>query len=192
MLVVAVPEVDGARNLPGARQEAAHLAERVPGCVVLAGAEATRERVLAGLRDSTWAHFACHGVSDPENPSGSRLVLVGSSLDVVDVSRLRLEEAEFAYLSACDTARGSERLTDEAIHPTSAFQIAGFGQVVGTLWEIHDALAPRLAEMVYGELLEGVPDAGRAAGAVHRTVRRVRGRYPGVPSLWAAYVHVGG
>lgn len=191
LLVVAVPETADAPDLPGAREEAAHLAARVPGSTVLVGADATRDRVLAALRTSTWAHFACHGYNDPENPADSHLALTGSSLPVLDVSRLRLDHAEFAYLSACDTARTSARLSDEAIHPTSAFQIAGFAQVVGTLWQIHDVLAPRLTEWIYSDLLAGTPDARRAPFAVHRTVRRLRGRYPGLPSLWAAYVHAG-
>ncbi|WP_033443037.1 CHAT domain-containing protein [Saccharothrix sp. NRRL B-16314] len=191
LLVVAVPESADAPDLPGAREEAEHLVARVAGSTVLSGPDATRDRVLAALRTSTWAHFACHGYSDADNPSDSHLALTGAPLHVLDVSRLRLDHAEFAYLSACDTARTSALLSDEAIHPASAFLIAGFAQVVGTLWEIHDALAPRITESIYEDLLAGTPDARRAPFAVHRTVGRLREHYPGLPSLWAAYVHAG-
>lgn len=194
LLVVAMPSTPGATDLPGARTEADHLVARVPGCTVLTGADATRETVLGALPAGTWAHFACHGYSDPDNPSDSHLVLhdhARSPLRVLDLSRLRLHDAEFAYLSACDTARTSESLSDEAIHPAAAFQIAGFSQVVGTLWRIDDAVAPALTEQIYAELLRGRPDARRAAAAVHRTVRGLRERYPNLPSLWAAHVHAG-
>lgn len=190
LLVVAVPEAAGARKLPGAQEEADHLKGRMPA-TALAGPDATRDRVLAALPTSTWAHFACHGYSDPDNPADSHLALTDAPLHVLDVSRLRLDHAEFAYLSACDTARASALLSDEAIHPASAFLIAGFGQVVGTLWEINDRLAPRITESIYDDLLAGAPDARRAPFAVHRTVGWIRDNYPGLPSVWAAYVHAG-
>ncbi|MEV6617506.1 CHAT domain-containing protein [Streptomyces sp. NPDC051051] len=44
--------------------------------------------------------------------------------------------ARLAFLAACGTARASERLSDGAIHITSAFLLAGFPTAVGTLWEI--------------------------------------------------------
>ncbi|HEX6340345.1 CHAT domain-containing protein [Umezawaea sp.] len=191
LLVVAVPEAEDAEDLPGVLDEAERLTARVPGLTRLVGPDATRDRVLAALRTSTWAHFACHGYSDPVNPSNSGLALSGSVLHVLDVSRQRLDHAEFAYLSACDTARSSVHLSDEAIHPTSAFLVAGFPRVVGTLWRTNDVLAPHLTESIYDDLLEGAPDADRAPFAVHRTVRRIRDRYPDRPSLWAAYVHAG-
>ncbi|HET9381115.1 MAG TPA: CHAT domain-containing protein [Streptomyces sp.] len=98
---------------------------------------------------------------------------------------------EREFLSACDTARTTERLSDEAIHPLSALQIAGFAQVVGTLWRVDDAVAPRLTEQIYADLLAAGPDARGAAAAVHRAVRLLKARYPSLPSLWAAHVHTG-
>ncbi|MFJ7217962.1 CHAT domain-containing protein [Amycolatopsis sp. NPDC098790] len=191
LLVVAMPETPDAPDLPGARAEAGRLASRVPGATVLTGPDATRDAVLRALPANTWAHFACHGYSDPDNPSDSHLALFDherSPLRVPDLSRLRLRHAEFAFLSACDTARTTERLSDEAIHPLSALQIAGFSQVVGTLWRIDDAVAPSVTEQIYDELFTAGPDA---ASAVHRTVLRLKERYPNLPSLWAAYVHTG-
>ncbi|WP_372661511.1 CHAT domain-containing protein [Amycolatopsis kentuckyensis] len=191
LLVVAMPHTPDAPDLPGARTEAGRLATRVPGATVLTGPDATRDAVLRALPENTWAHFACHGYSDPDNPSDSHLALHDherSPLRVPDLSGLRLRHAEFAFLSACDTARTTERLSDEAIHPLAALQIAGFSQVVGTLWRIDDAVAPSVTEQIYDELFTTGPDA---ASAVHRTVRRLKERYPNLPSLWAAYVHTG-
>ncbi|GAA4671723.1 CHAT domain-containing protein [Amycolatopsis dongchuanensis] len=166
------------------------MAARVAGATVLTGRDATREAVLDALPSAGWVHFACHGYSDPANPSDSHLVLHGQApLRVVDVSRLRLSGAQFAYLSACDTARTTETLSDEAIHPAAAFQIAGFAQVVGTLWRVDDALAPSLTQQIYTDLLSS--GAQTAAAAVHRTIRALRDRYPNLPSLWAAHVHSG-
>lgn len=108
-----------------------------------------------------------------------------------DISRLNLDAAEFAYLSACTTARSGFGLANEALHLASAMQLAGYRHVVGTLWEISDAMAVVVARRVYAALDAPRPAADRAAAAVHTAVREVRDQYPSVPSLWAAHVHVG-
>lgn len=110
-------------------------------------------------------------------------------LTVVDVSRLRLETADLAYLSACSTARVGTTLTDEAIHLASAFQLAGYRQVIATLWPINDRLAVRLAEEVYDAIV--ARGTGVAARAVHEATRRLRSRRRDLPQLWAAHIHTG-
>ncbi|GAA0981742.1 CHAT domain-containing protein [Acrocarpospora macrocephala] len=102
----------------------------------------TRANVMAHLPDCTIAHFACHGISDPADPSNSRLLLQDhrhNPLTVASLIPINLEHARLVYLSACSTALNWEvRLLDEAIHLTSAFQMAGFPHVIGTLWAISD------------------------------------------------------
>ncbi|MGW2514873.1 CHAT domain-containing protein [Streptomyces scopuliridis] len=194
LLVVAMPHTPDAPDLPGAQAEADHLAALIPGATVLVGADATRDAVLDALPASGWAHFACHGYSDPDNPSDSHLALHDhdrAPFRVLDLSRLRLRNAEFAFLSACDTARTTTRLSDEAIHPLAAFQIAGFSQVVGTLWRVDDAVAPAFSQQIYGELIADRSGALCASAALHRTVRQLRTKYPNLPSVWAAHVHAG-
>ncbi|WP_442911102.1 CHAT domain-containing protein [Kitasatospora sp. NBC_01266] len=76
---------------------------------------------------------------------------------------------------------------------TSAFQLAGFRHVIGTLWEIDDAVAEQVARSFYDMLGNGSGDLAipQSAEALHRTVRMLRDRYRAAPSLWAAYVHSG-
>ena len=193
-LVVAVPAAPGARRLRGAAAEAAELAILLPGARLLRDAGATREAVIAGLREHAWLHFSGHGSADPGRPSRSQLIVqdyAAHPLTVADISRLNLEAAEFAYLSACTTARSGFGLADEALHLASAMQLAGYRHVVGTLWEISDAMAVVVARRVYAALGAPRPAADRAAAAVHAAVRAARDQYPSVPSLWAAHVHVG-
>lgn len=132
LLVVALPHTPGAEDLPGAWQEADLLAERF-GATALIGPDATYERVLAELPAHRWVHFACHGASDITAPSRSRLLVHDHQqrpLTVLDVSRLHLEQAELAFLSACGTASASITLADEAVHIASAFQLAGYRHVI--------------------------------------------------------------
>jgi hypothetical protein len=191
VVVVAMPHTPDARDLPGTEAEADGLRRRFPDQVtVLTGPAATRDAVLAALPGARWAHFACHGLSDMENPSASRLLLEDHRdlpLTVVDVARLRLDDAELAFLSACSTARPGGRLTDEAIHLASAFQLAGYRHVVGTLWPIGDRQAVDIAEDIYTTLTR----TGDIASAVHTATRQIRDRWPDMPSVWASHIHSG-
>ena len=112
--------------------------------------------MLAQLPGCAIAHFACHGASDPADPSQSLLLLHDHDSDPLTVASLapiNLDHAQLAYLSACSTAlTGDAELIDEAIHLTTAFQLAGFPHVIGTLWEINDAIAVTIADTFYTAL----------------------------------------
>ncbi|MEU6796176.1 CHAT domain-containing protein [Nonomuraea wenchangensis] len=199
-LVVAMPTTPGGPDLEHASVEAAAVAGHLPHAVVLAPGgprEPTRETVLSHLATSSIAHFACHGAIHPTDLSRSMLVLqdhATAPLTVAALNAVRLDHAELAYLSACVTATGpSAQLADEAIHLATGFQLAGFRNVVGTLWEIQDAFAVELADAFYRGLATGAGsiDPTRSAFALHHAVRERRARHPRTPSLWAAHIHVG-
>ncbi|KUN57212.1 hypothetical protein AQJ46_48445 [Streptomyces canus] len=218
-LIVAMPTTPG---LPGhgrlhfVEEEAAMLQARLPNHIVLrepnpemgtpdwAARTPTRTNVLAHLPECTIAHFACHGASDPADPSKSLLLLhdhAKAPLTVASLAPVDLDQAQLAYLSACRTAAvDATSLLDEAIHRTSAFQLAGFSHVIGTLWEIDDQVAVRVAKAFYDGLnTDSGVDCRKAAKALHDAVRQVRdgcGLPPPLdrthlPLLWAAYVHAG-
>nr|WP_232295043.1 CHAT domain-containing protein [Parafrankia sp. EUN1f] len=190
MAVVAMPNTPGEQRLDGVEQEAAMIRDRFRGGVeVLSGPTATHDSVVAALRSRPWVHFACHGVSNPTAPSTSHLLLHDDRLTVADIAALRLETAEFAFLSACSTSRPTTALTDETIHLASAFQLAGYRRVIATLWPIEDRSSAHISDAVYGFLADGGTDA--TADALHAAVRRLRAAHPAKPSIWAAHIHVG-
>jgi CHAT domain-containing protein len=192
LLVVAMPDTPGLPALPGARREAATLAGLPVRTQVLAGEGAVRASVSQAVLEHAWAHFACHAGQDLHDPSAGRLYLHDGQLTVADLSKLRLDDAQFAYLSACDTARGGLRLPDEALHLGGALQLAGYQHVIATQWPISDRIAATMTERVYARLrtADGL-DLSRAAPALHDAVRALRERYPQNPALWASYVHFG-
>ncbi|MFC7303954.1 CHAT domain-containing protein [Streptomyces monticola] len=215
-LIVAMPTTPGRSPLPHVPEEARRVRALLHHPLQLTGAAPTLEAsgdgqmnaadgdipttagVLARLPQCAIAHFACHGADDRTDPSRSRLLLhdhATTPLTVAALARTDLDRAQLAYLSACSTAAvRNPLLLDEAIHLTSAFQLAGFPHVVGTLWPIDDRLAAEIAESFYLHLSTGTPrspDPGRSAVALHHTIRAVRDRYPATPSLWAAYLHAG-
>lgn len=158
------------------------------------GSDATRDAVIDALAHSDWAHFACHAATG-RGPSDSHLLLHDHEqrpLDAVAVSRLRLgASAELAYLSACDTAVPDAGLVDEAIHIASAFHLAGYARVIGTLWTVDDETAATIADLVYADLTTGQPNAERAALALHHAVTRMRRDHPDQPYRWASHMHIG-
>ncbi|KAM0349863.1 hypothetical protein ACHAP4_010218 [Fusarium culmorum] len=102
-----------------------------------------KENVSKGLLGCKVFHFAGHGATDEEDPSNSHLLLEDWKEDrfcVADLQRMNLREhAPFlAYLSACGTGQMKRyNLVDESIHLISAYQLAGFRHVIGTLWKGH-------------------------------------------------------
>jgi tetratricopeptide (TPR) repeat protein len=208
-LIVAMPTTPGvAGRLHHVPAETALLRSRLPRPVLLAEPDAlegeaeaqdtpTKANVLTRLPECSIAHFACHGASNPADPSKSMLLLRDHDSDpftVASLAPVSLEHARLVYLSACSTAITADtRLLDEGIHLTSAFQLAGFPHVIGTLWEIDDALAVSVADNFYTALrgTDGALDTIQAAHALHHAVRALRDKIPATPSLWAAYVHAG-
>jgi CHAT domain-containing protein len=191
VVAVAMPYTDNASDLLGAKAEVALLQQRVPDRItVLTGAQATRQAVLSALPGAQWAHFACHGAVGLASPSGSHLLLADHQtqpLTVMDVARLKLDDAELAFLSACSTAQPGARLTDEAIHLASAFQLAGYRHVVATLWPISDQHAVDIADEIYTTLIA----TDDVAAAVHAATRQMRDLWPRTPSVWASHIHSG-
>ncbi|GAA2806326.1 CHAT domain-containing protein [Saccharopolyspora taberi] len=192
-LVVAMPTTENLPPPPGARKEAdligAYFAARHTSRV---GEQATRAEVLNDLRSHAYVHFACHGGLRVDDPSAGALYLHDGPLTVLDVAALELTDAEFAFLSACQTAVGSVDLLDESIHMASALQLVGYRQVIATLWTIADQQAPYIARRVYDLISDGDRlDLTRTTRALHQVVRELRDAYPGDPSRWASYIHTG-
>ena len=59
--------------------------------------------------------MACHGKQETGEPMKSSLLLHDKILELSEVVRHALLRADFAFLSACQTAVGDERITDESV-----------------------------------------------------------------------------
>jgi tetratricopeptide (TPR) repeat protein len=197
--------------------EARRLAEILPHPLTLSGPEPatsarldgtadtpptelpTRQRVFSELPGRAIAHFACHGIVDPKDPSNSRLLLHDHRdhpMTVASLAPVNLRTARLAYLSACNTfANHATHLLEEAIHLTGAFQLAGYAHVIGTLWPISDEFAVDVATGFYTALRDhaGRLNTDNAATALHQTLRALiadQDLYT-TPWLWAPYIHAG-
>jgi hypothetical protein len=194
LLIVAMPETPGQPSLPQAELDAERLARRFPNDhTLLPGPQATRARVLIELTGHAWVHFACHGRQDLERPASGGVAVHDGLLTVSDIAGERLENAELAFLSACETAVGGIRVPDEAIHLAAALQFAGYQHVIATLWSTTDRSARVIAEDTYRSLSDSAQrlDPARAAEALHQATRRRCHHLPDYPTRWASFIHLG-
>jgi CHAT domain-containing protein len=168
-----------------------HLADREH--IVLEGTEGTKRRVIQEMENCNWIHLACHGIQKPDEPTKSALILEDGHLTVEEIIRLNLPNTEFAFLSACQTTTGDEKLSEEAVHIAGGMLLAGYRGVVATMWSIQDDLAPEVTDEFYGHIMKdgGRPDGRKAAEALHMSVQRLR-RKAGVSLIdWIPFVHLG-
>ncbi|KAF8553245.1 hypothetical protein OG21DRAFT_1464427 [Imleria badia] len=199
LLAVRQPPSDGLPHLSGVAIELEHIREIIrhsPSAqtILLESSAGTVEEVLSLMKDTDWVHFACHGIQDAANRTESGLCLADRRrLKVSDIAALSRPRGGLAFLSACQTAMGDERLSDEAIHIAAGMLFAGYGGVVGTMWSISDTLAPEVARDVYAQLFRNgtKPDYREAARALHEAVGNVRERGNVPFHIWLPFIHVG-
>jgi CHAT domain-containing protein len=190
LLAVAQPSA-----LPGTKEELGQISKHAGNFAVskLVEDEATVDQVAKGMEESTWVHFACHGVQNISNPTESALLLAGGSrLTLSKISQLSLPHAELAFLSACQTATGTEDLAEEAVHLAAGMLLAGYRGVIATMWSIRDHDAPQVADGVYAHLFRsGQPDATEAAHALHLAVKKFREDRKSTFISWVPFIHIG-
>ncbi|KAG1758691.1 CHAT domain-containing protein, partial [Suillus occidentalis] len=159
----------------------------------ISGNAATRAGALKALETNTWVHLACHGKQDPAQPYHSHFVMRDEHVTLLDIMERNIPRAEFAFLSACHTAVGDKETPDEVIHLAAGLQFAGFKSVVGTLWEVDDAVAKHVVEAFYKYMFhpkeEGVMDCTKAAWALNCATHSVKTKVPLEQRM--VFVHIG-
>lgn len=209
LLLVTMPTTPTKKPLTNAVQEAKEILDAVgerTNSTILHSPSV--DQVLDKLQSNHIIHFACHGVSDPEHPSNSHVLLRkddgsrSGALDLLTVetiAKTNIKNAQLAYLSACCTADNtSVKLADESIHIASAFHLAGFSHVLATLWESNDAACRQVARDFYGRLFSREGDSEdeghwRVSSAFHHAVKKLRDHEDNwrQPLLWASFIHTG-
>jgi tetratricopeptide (TPR) repeat protein len=96
--------------------------------------EATVERVTQRIKTASFVHLACHGLQHRTNALESGFYLNDDKLTISKLMELQLDHPWFAYLSACETAKGDAEQPDQVMHLAAAMLFAGFKHVVATMW----------------------------------------------------------
>ncbi len=187
LVIVSSYRDDRLGHLPYAVEEAQEVAT-ASDIPVWDVATSERSELTMAVGEASNVHIALHAVSDAADPSRSGLRVGAYSLVVAEIAAIHAQHADLAYLSACETTLTTAALADEAIHLTSAFQLAGFRHVVGTLWAVPDAVASRACRYFYRALRD---DGLTTVLAAHQSILRLRELYRDTPSTWAGYLHAG-
>ncbi|KAJ1299498.1 hypothetical protein OPQ81_003810 [Rhizoctonia solani] len=196
VLVIGQAETPGHAPLPGTTQELTCLKDHMKSKVEyteLIDNQATRAAVLDAMEEHDWVHLACHAHQNVQDPTKSGFFLHDGILDLASISQRSFRNKGLAFLSACQTATGDEKLPDEAIHLASGMLMAGYPSVIATMWSVVDADAPFVADKVYGQLMEdGKLGNGAAGKALHHAVAELRDKV-GEQAFgrWVPYIHIG-
>jgi CHAT domain-containing protein/tetratricopeptide (TPR) repeat protein len=178
-LVVGQAQAPGQCELISVNTELSNISRRIGSVATLSRVQdqdATMAKVAEQLQKNEFVHLACHGIPDPKQPFESGFALGDGLLKVENIMRYDLQNAQFAYLSACHTTVGDEESPDEVIHLAAAMQFAGFRSVIGTMWAVDDGHTHEITSRFYQYMLDesGCLDHTRAALALHRTMNSLR------------------
>ena len=197
LLAISQPGTPGQSALPNTEVELDIIEEQATKFGVdfklLRGPDALMKSVIEGMEAHSWVHLACHGVQDTIEPLKSAFCLHDKHLELSTIITKLFPHADFAFLSACQTATGNEKLPEEAVHLAAGLMLAGYGSVIATTWSIKDKLAPVIAGHIYTELFSKmVPDSSGSAAALHHAVKLLRQQVGNSEFLsWVPFVHVG-
>jgi CHAT domain-containing protein len=137
MLLVAQPTVIGLPSLPNAHVEIGCIKDIIPPeCMATTegGDDISVDEALGALKRAHVLHLACHGHQDQDDPLNSGFDLRDGRLTLGKLMGLHTPHAQFAYLSACDSAGMDESRPDEGLNLVGAMIFVGFKSVVGTMW----------------------------------------------------------
>lgn len=155
--------------------------------------DATVELVVQEMKRSHWIHLACHGGQRIDDPMKSGFLLHDDkTLALSDIVRMTLPNADFAFLSACQTAMGDESVAEESVHLAAGMLLLGCRGVIATMWSIRDDDAPKITEDVYNRILkDGRPNRKGAALALHEAVKQLRDVHGSDFVFWVPFIHIG-
>ncbi|KIM74180.1 hypothetical protein PILCRDRAFT_80299 [Piloderma croceum F 1598] len=199
LLVVSQPNTPEQSPLPNTTVEMTHIKQHALDKFVvypLEGSVASVKSVIEGMESHSWVHLACHAVQNRVEPTKSAFCLHDGHLELSTIITKQFPHADFAFLSACQTATGDEKLSEEAVHLAAGLLLAGYCGVIATMWSIKDEDAPVIADCVYSELFsDAEPDSTKAALALHHAVKRLREMKGDKGDLaflsWVPFIHVG-
>ena len=114
-------------------------------------------------------------------------------LTAEEISSLDLSGVDWVVLSGCETGLGEVRVGEGVLGLRRAFQVAGAGTVIMSLWPVDDAAARRWMQGLYGGRLKqrlGTAEAVRTASLDVLQERRAQALSTH-PFYWAAFVATG-
>jgi len=183
--------------LPHSREEAKAIEDVAPRGQTMLALDFKASRATAtseALSQYRIVHFATHGITDPEHPELSGIIL--SLVDEKGLKQdgyLRLHEiynlklpAELVVISACESGVGKQLKGEGLIALTRGFMYAGAARVVASLWKVDDAATAALMTEFYKEMFTNAKKPVAALRAAQLTISRQMRWHD--PYFWAGFV----
>jgi hypothetical protein len=144
----------GGPGLTTGDAEIQHLAARYPDAVVLAGGDASAERVMAAMDGAWLVHIAAHGTFRADSPLFSAIELGDGPLTVYDLERLKRAPYR-VVLSSCSSAARAAVGADELLGLVSALISLGSAGVVASVVPVSDPATVPLMLALHDQLRTG-------------------------------------
>ncbi|KAF5311234.1 hypothetical protein D9611_013034 [Ephemerocybe angulata] len=206
LFMTSQPNAPGSSPIPGTTTEVQSIYKVTRAAKLrvkmIEGGALTVAQCLDSMEAFNSIHLACHASQDAADPLKSRFLFHDGPLELATILQRNLKNADLAFLSACQTSTGEEKLSDEAVHLAAGMLAAGYRRVVATMWSIGDRHAPDVAANFYQYLLDHRDlasgsgfDGAESANALHHAIQQLRlqlGDYSDQSLLaWIPYVHYG-
>jgi len=150
------------KNLPGSLQEVNNISKVINGTRLLTDKNASENSIKKLSIDGKLSqykiiHLATHGITVPEIPELSAIVLSQFSqkenqedgyLRMSEIENLKLQ-ADFVNLSACETGLGKLFGGEGVVGLTQSFLIAGSNSVSVSLWPVDDIATSIFMTVMY-------------------------------------------
>lgn len=181
-------------QLPFAGYEVRQIASQYPVAVVFTARDATRAAFLHNAASATVIQIAAHAVQIAREPQMSFLVFAPDGEDpgllyAHEIAKLDLVRAEIVVLAGCRTASRADAETD-LTNLALAFLAAGVPNVVGTLWDVDDAVSHAFSIAFHRRLRSGMAPAD-ALRQVQLEMACSRDPRLRPVSAWAAFQLIG-
>ncbi|KDR66276.1 hypothetical protein GALMADRAFT_148025 [Galerina marginata CBS 339.88] len=203
LFLVSQPNTPNLAPIPKTKNEVQAIQRLIKDCdfpvLCLEGAAATVDEVIKNMETHSSIHFACHASQNTSDPLKSGFALQDGHLELSTIIQKRLA-SDLAFLSACQTSTGDEKLSEEAVHLAAGMLAAGYRGVVATMWSIQDKYGPEIAEDFYTKLTEDKKTLSgeKASQALHYATLQLRQRLMKSETdiessllAWVPYVHFG-
>lgn len=155
----------------------------------LPATEATVAALHGALSRFQVLHFAGHATAVPDDPLESAMIMANDQrLTVRDLLARGTGTTRFALLSACDSARVTDPLSDELVNFPTALLQCGFSGVVGSLWTSYDKPSTMMMDIFYREW-QG--HQASPSEALRSAQAWTRDHGFASPLAWANFVYVG-
>ena len=181
-------------NLPEAETEVKTIGKFYPNSQIFTGGKATENILRSEAPKYRILHLATHGLSDPDKPLYSHVLLAADAgddglIEGREIAAMDLS-AEMVVLSACETARGREIDGEGMVGLAWAFAAAGVPSVIASGWKVDSKNTSDLMIDFYTAINQ-TPRLSKAEAIRRAALSKLAAEKTRHPFYWAGFAVYG-